>query len=100
MLTPPAEIRTHPHRFSCTQSCTQGGQAALRGEIHTTHQVLEAWIRTPIVEQRVNLKEHHPIRALLVRLFQPAEGLFFLAQGSVDPAYPIRRWERSSTRLR
>jgi len=58
-------------------------------EIHTSEQVLKAWIGTQIVEQWVNLKRNHPIRALLVGGFEPTEGFFFLAQGSVDPGYPI-----------
>src|ERR1700757_844225 len=62
----------------------------LHREIHAAHQVLKAWIGTQIVEDRVNLKEDHPIAALLVGGFEPTEGFFRLPQSSVDPAYSIR----------
>src|SRR5215472_598187 len=92
MLTPPAEIRTHSHRFSCTLSCTQGGQAALRGEIHASQQILEAWIRTQTVEHGVDLEQNQPLGTLLVRSFQPMESFVLLAQSSVDVAYDIGRY--------
>src|SRR6516164_9166703 len=59
-------------------------------EIHPSHQVLEAPVRTEVVKTGINFQQHHKVRALPVCAFQPLECLVRLIKGCVDPGPPVR----------
>src|SRR5215472_8378454 len=61
-------------------------------EIHPSHQVLEAQVRTEIVKTGINFQQHHPVRAFPVCGFQPLECLVWITKRCVDPGPAVWRY--------
>ena len=63
----------------------------LHRKIHTSQEVLEAWVRVQVIETRIDLEQEHPARTVFIRGFQAIKRFIPLAQSGVNSTHFIGR---------